>query len=695
MATMAKIVVIVRELWKNKKLMLIGAVLQICIQIFVCYTIYLFLFGWTFKVEQGLTDWIKSKEPIEVTYDNKNYRIELLEEEGTLYVIEYCEDYPEGEKIFYDQYLAIASNFKKLVEAGIVDFSDGDALLLDDSDVERILEKIIQDENEKEKQSEKEYIWISKVYDYGEHEETGVDENGNSVSNMVRNDTPEWMPDDIWDEEDMDRWQLNDDSVTLYANDIKGEKNPDGTDRFLLRWQFVTAILEMSSSQGYPKWNKTGDESKADFSIMGYSDMDGYYLKDSDIQAVIDALSYDFDFWYDGTEHQWSAYDFKDMEKIAYRLEYEEMDPDPSVGTVAYIKKTPETAPNIISNIYERHIYNYEAVPDGYGKYICIGRDVQLDGMAFYNFVVQFVPDFDWDEFIEVLEHFPSSEGAVSTAIQLQSIYDWQSKTGEPYFTMANNEPCISVGVRLGKKLGDRLDNHNPEDWNPGTGQEYLDGNFDYVWVDGGWYAISEGARADLRQSDNLSVHQIRTLLSYFATRYGNPEGADLTDAAEGLYEWQENGGGSITGYLAIWITEGALTTKIGRNHWNFGNYTAYGSEPYFQSSPTNTHKWLDVKSMYGNNISAAVVDQISRTARNYWSKGQSSYYAMCWNTANGTYWAQTPEEADTHAGFTHCYCPYWEDNSFMVTLEQTPNPAYRGWANNCAMYRNQLLSLI
>lgn len=700
-------------MWDNKEHYVPVAVLQFLIKFwpvlllgYVFYCSYIFLFGWSFDVEQDLNNFVKNKEVSSFEYEGESYQITLEKTGGVLYVTERNLSLGTLVRTPYEKYIDKAANILKLMEANIIDIGDGASVILDNSDSHKILQRIADDEKEKEKKSLKNYEWLSKKYDYDVHDdilcdESGVpiwDENGDPIHITVKNDYPEWLPDDVWDDSDLNHWYVNTSIKWLYANDIRGEKmaGDANKDRFHVYWQLLVAILESTSGQGYDKWGDTGDESKADFDDPGYTDMDGYYLSDETIKEVVDSMCYDFKFWYNGAERNTeSYYEYEDMEKIAYRLDLKEMTENPQVGDEAHIRKIPETAPNVISNIYETVTYNYEPVTDGYGSYICVGRKVTIDAIAFVEMMESLVDVFDWDEFTEIVAHFPEPDGALAVVEQLRMVHEWQLETGEPYFVVAENEYCISVGCRLGVKLGQKLDDDKPTGWEPGTGENYIDGDFTFVWIDGGWYAISEGALADLTVSDDLSVEQIETLLNYFATRYGNPKNGDLRDAAQGLYNWQESGGGSITGYLAIWITEGALTTKIGREHWNFGNYTAAAGEPYFYSSSTNTHKWLDVRAMYDGDISAAIVDQIKRTANNYWKKGQNNYYAMCFNTTSGVYTGQTEGEEPSRSEWTHCYCPYWEDSSFAVSSSQEPNPAYRGWANNCAMYRAQLLSMV
>lgn len=688
----------------------------------VFYLIYLMLFGWSFKVEQSLS------EIGESAFDSRNsgyynefgyfiYKeINVVGEES--YIFCYTRDNEEFE-LPLEEALKEAYCVDLMMQKKDIDVSTGDALLLDDSDVDVIMDKIIEAEDERKEEVEKRYVWLSKEYDYGTHQEVKTDANGAPVVGLdgkleyieVPNDTPEWLPSEEWDLDDMMAWFNDLDTVILRKKDIHGEIDPiTNSPRFMVPWQTVVAICEMTSSQGYDNWGNTRDQSMHDFDISGYSDMDGYYLDNVTIQQIVDALSYEFEFHYNGFEEdQWhrtdNHYGWDELENIGYRLEIQEMTDPPAVGDTAFVKKIPEAAPNAISNIYEHYYYHYEDVADGYGKKICTGRSKFTNAVALVNFLTQLAPQFDFDEFIEIVEHFPAAEGEVQKLRKLKGIYEWQMETGEPYFIEEDNLPCFSSGVRLGTGSNEiQGSNLIPPNYAPIFGSNYLEGNFEYVYIDGpkygggwhtGWYAVSEAARKDLSTSDGLSRSQIEALLNYLWVRTGSNPDTPFYEATDGIYQWQQSGGGSVTGVLGLWIQEGSLNRAIGLNAWNFSNMVASGSEPYYTSK--NGRKWTDFKAMYGGDLGAAMVAQFNRISRNYWNRSgvrQNTFYTMSFLTQGGIYTAQTPDEVCPIEYFTHCYCPFWDDNGFGVMAEKVPNPSYTGWANGCALMREQLYSI-
>lgn len=701
------------------KVVLIVA-LFILLIVFAFYITYFFLFGFSFKLEQDLKEYTKE------AYTGKN---DTYFNESGYYVYKTATEefffvYKRDNEVFelpLEEALKEAYCAKIMMEEKDLDISTGDALLLDDSDVFMIMEKIIEVEDKRKEETTKKYEWISKNYDYGTHieiltDETGAfipDEMGNVQYIEVKNDYAEWFPDDVWDDKHMSHWHKNTDEVTLKKNDIEGEVDPvTGKPRFMMSWQTIVAICEMISSQDYEDWGETGDDSKADFDMDGYSDMDGYYLNDTVVQMIIDSMAYKFEFHYNGFEtdpwyNPWASdfYDYEEMKNIAYRLEIQEMPPSPTPGDVAFIKKTPEQAPVAISNIYENYFYHYEDISDGYGKKICTGRSKYVNAVAFVELMQEVAPQFDFDEFIEIIEHFPYAEEEVEKYRKLKGIYEWQMETGEPYFIEEENLPCFSSGVRLGEDC-EYIEGSEiiPPNFPPLFGDNYLDGDFEYVYIDGpkygggwhrGWYAISEAARIDLSQSDNLSKAQIESLLKYLWVRCGSNPDTPFYEATDRIYRWQQDGGGSVTGVLGLWIHEGSLTRAIGLNAWNFSNMVASSGEPYYTSK--NGRHWTDFKTMYDNDIGMAMVAQFQRISRNYWNRNgikQNTYFAMSFLTQGGIYSAQSPEEVCDTSYFTHCYCPFWDDNGFGVSPEKTPNPAYTGWANGCALYKEQLYSI-
>lgn len=611
-----------------------------------------------------------------------------------------------------DEFFLEAYPVWMLFEDNTIDGSDSDMVLLDDSDMEKIFDNIIEAEEKRKESAKKRYQWIYKIYDYVYSEEDVYDEEDGWVTETVKSDSPEWQPDDVWDDTSMSHWYDEWAHVELFRKDIEGEmdtysyvketENGESVSttiespRFMVHWQSVLTACQMVSTANYDNWNETGDTVTGDLKKIEYGDIDGYYLTDEIVNKVVEAFDYDFEFYYDGSEFE-RSYRYTEMEDIAYRLEMKHMDEVTSAPDTAYIIKTPATAPKTISNLYETYTYNYEPVEANFGNLTCIGRTKNVDAVAFVEFMKSFCPEFDFDEFIEIVESYPSSYGEVQKFKKLKAIYEWQLETGYPYFTEEDNFPCFSNGVIIGSKVDvEESTSPLPPYWEElPDSDEYL-GDYEFVYVSNGWYAVSEAARRDLKQSDNLSKDQIYNLLEWFSLKYGNPEGCRLTDATEAVYNWQQSGGGSVTAVFGLFMQEGAMTTQNGLKHWNFGNFTAAKGDESFKSNPNSKYNWADFRAMYSD-VGSAIADQLSRISRNYWDKGQSSFFAMSWRTYGGVYDAQTPQEAavqDNQSYFTHCYCPYWEDSAFRVTQEKVPDPAYAGWSNKCALYMESLRSI-
>lgn len=612
-----------------------------------------------------------------------------------------------------DEFFVEAYAVWMLFKDKTIDGSDSDMVLLDDSDMEKIFDQIIEAEKKRKESAKKKYQWIYKTYDYIYSEEEVYDEELGWVTETVKSDTPEWQPDDVWDDSHMYHWYDDWAEVELYRKDIEGEMDTYSyvketetgqqvattieSPRFMVHWQSVLTACQMVSTANYDNWNETGDEVTGDLKSIEYGDIDGYYLTNETVTKVVEAFDYDFEFYYDGSEYE-RTYRYSEMEDIAYRLDIRYMDEVSSAPDTAYIIKTPATAPKKISNLYETYIYIYEPVEENFGNMTCVGRTKNVDAVAFVDFMKSFCPEFDFDEFIEIVESYPSSYGEVQKFKKLKSIYEWQLETGYPYFTEEYRFPCFSNGVIIGSNVDVKDDDGTiPPYWGEIPGDNDYLGDYDYVYVSNGWYAISEAARKDLTQSDNLSREQIYKMLEWFSLKYGNPEGCKLTDATDAVYNWQQSDGGSVLAVFGIFMQEGAMTTQNGLKHWNFGNFTAASGDISFKSNPNSKYNWADFRAMYSD-VGTAIVEQLTRISRDYWRRGQNSLFSMSWKTIGGVYNAQTPEEAaiqDHPSYFSHCYCPYWEDSAFKVTQEKVPNPAYGGWSNKCALYMESLRCIV
>ena len=294
-----------------------------------------------------------------------------------------------------------------------IDGSDSDMVLLDDSDVEKIFDNIIKAEEKRKESAKKKYQWIYKTYDYVYSQENGV---------TVKSENP------VWDDSLMSHWSNAWGEVELFRKDIEGETDTysyvkeaeDGqmiattieSPRFMVHWQSVLTACQMVSTANYDNWNATGDTVTGDLNKIEYGDIDGYYLTDATVKKVVEAFDYDFEFYYDGSEFE-RTYNYGEMEDIAYRLDIRYMEDVTSEPGTAYIIKKPATAPKKISNLYETYIYNYEPVEANFGNLTCVGRTKNVDAVAFVEFMKSYCPEFDFEEFIEIVESYPSSYGEV------------------------------------------------------------------------------------------------------------------------------------------------------------------------------------------------------------------------------------------------------------------------------------------
>jgi hypothetical protein len=381
------------------------------------------------------------------------------------------------ETVTYKYFISDAYCFNLLMESGEVDIKDSDTGQLDDSDVEKIFDYIIEEEEARKETITKAYEWPDKLYDYvdvevevtvNEYADDGVTVIGShQETQIVKSANPEWQPDDEWEKNYSNRshWNILNDSVQLSKKDVNGEKEIDGLDRFMVRWQMITGICTWLSYQNGIYWGDTGDD--FDFQTVDddvHYDTDGYYLSDETIREIIDAFTYNFTFY----NKDWSKtdYSFEDIEKTAYRCEYVEMDEVTTPGQHAFIKKTPEVAPKVIRNFYETYIYEYAPTEDEYGTYICTGRTKYTNAVAFVRFIEERCPNFHFDDpqdyfdFCEVLRHFPESEWIVNRIEEIKIMYDWQMETGEEWYIEEYMSPCFSSeypAVRLGKEMSEDL----------------------------------------------------------------------------------------------------------------------------------------------------------------------------------------------------------------------------------------------
>jgi len=403
----------------------------------------------------------------EANFEDKEWYYTYDEETGEM-MFRYIDSEGIIQEKTQDEFFVEAYAVWMLFKDKTIDGSDSDMVLLDDSDVEKIFDNIIEAEEKRKESATKKYQWIYKIYDYVYSEEEVSDEEEGWITETVRSDAPEWQPDDVWDDTQMWHWYDEWDEVELYRKDIEGEldtytyvkETEDGqsvattieTPRFMVHWQSVLTACQMVSTANYDNWNETGDEVTGDLNIIEYGDIDGYYLTNETVNKVVEAFDYDFEFYYDGSEFE-RSYRYTEMEDIAYRLEIRYMEEVTSAPDTAYIIKTPATAPKKISNLFETYTYIYEPVEANFGNLTCVGRTKNVDAVAFVEFMKSYCPEFDFDEFIEIVESYPSSYGEVQKFKKLKAIYEWQLETGYPYFTEEYRFPCFSNGVIIGSNV--------------------------------------------------------------------------------------------------------------------------------------------------------------------------------------------------------------------------------------------------
>ncbi len=628
-----------------------------------------------------------------------------------------------------DKYLERGENFDKLFKAGCFD-TEGMMLLMSDDDIDKIFQKIYDDTHVFERGYEKKYHWIKKVAERGTHEEPVYDadwnpvvdpETGEPVTREVEDSYASWMPDDKWEhkleteEELKEHFYIENEKVMMYEDSIKGEVDEMGFDRFVMRWQMALGLMEMIGYNQYDTWGDEADtlgggKTPVEGNYARENSTNDYYLSDDIIEQVINHFSYTYEWWWDcyptdeNDEPVSRSYKYPDFEYIGYTLDFKEMETlFPEEGDEAYIHKIPAAAPKVITNGWETIEYIYEDSEDEYSSKICTGRNVYWDAKKFYNWIIEIAPEFDWEWYIETVEMMPGSTNSVDIIKKLYMVYQMQEAEGtdEPIL-MVEGEDCPQVGVRLGDKIGEEIATPEP-DYDFGD-IDYAHGNFDFVYVKAhkmckstGWVAIPEGAHAILTESDNLSLEEIERIMAYFQDRYdsggtGAYKGAWMT-AADELYAWQSSTGYSITGMLAIWMSEGGPSSRAGKDHWNFGNYVAGDGDPYYLLGSSGYH-WKDIKAMKPN-FGDAVTYQLDDIARRYWQRGQNTYYSMSWWCGDHEYSAQSEEEAEFQfTQLSHCYCPYWDDQATVAHEEKSIDPAYRGWCGNNALNRETLLSI-
>lgn len=173
--------------------------------------------------------------------------------------------------------------------------------------------------------------------------------------------------------------------------------------------------------------------------------------------------------------------------------------------------------------------------------------------------------------------------------------------------------------------------------------------------------------------SDNMTLEQVGWVMDYFDELFGGKY--PFKSATEAVYNWQQEKGQSISAVLAFIIPEGTYNTGSANSireaeHWNFWNFMAGSSDPYFvNSSAEGAPHWLDVKAKVNGNFVEGLLFSMNKVVDLWFVKrGQTTYYDMSFH---GYGFPTTLEEAKQAGEYFNCYCPWWGVPAFMSTGDE------------------------
>ena len=582
----------------------------------------------------------------------------------------------------------------RAMQQGKIVFSNEDLENIDDSDFERLLENCVTHNEKKYEETDIYYTYWQEVYS-----ETT----------------------DLWQRNMTDPFDNVLDCTTVSRMDIEGEKNDDDRYRFDMEWQTMFVIMNLMIQSQAEDWGATGDTWDDTFIREGFPDYDGYFIADEQIDGICSLMGYNFTYYYDAvadTSHDEShPYLFEQFEGgVGIGFRYDASDNYDTDVKEYHVRYVPDAAPDKISNCFESYTYIYEDDPVTGGKK-CVGRQHYRDAEDFVAMMLVLAPDFEaplhaedpvewydvgdevFDTVIEMLEILPYTESQIAYMRQLKYEYDNDIIIDElePIEGGAfdHADEVKSVDVILGSAT----------DFTKNGSTEIQEDTAFQIWISeyiatgsvtgvtkhlivNDWYNVSEQANHSLTTSDGLSKAEIRKMLEYLEKLALKNKGYSIpyTQCTDALYEWQQEKGASVSGILAIILTEGGYG-YFANDYYNFFNMKPYGSEKYFVYHSKNgaVSKWTDYKSIYGR-IDTAMVGQFNKIYNNYFiNQGQNTYYLMCFKGYDGT----SPETADSSM-IIHSYCPWYDDTGYLTTGYDS---AY-GWCNKCGSNRKILLTV-
>lgn len=583
----------------------------------------------------------------------------------------------------------------KAMQEGNISFSNEELENVDDSDFMRLLENCILHNEKKYEETDVYYTYWQEIY----------------------NETSQ-----VWQKNMTDPFDNVLDYTTIRRMDIEGEKDDDGRYRFDMEWQTLFVIMNLLIQSQAEDWGSTGDAWDDTFIRDGFPDYDGYFIADEQIDGICSLMGYNFTYYYDGvadTSHgQDHPYLFEEFEGglgIGFRYDASEnYDTEIKEYHIRYI---PDSAPDKIANCYESYTYLYEDDPVTGGKK-CIGRQHYRDAEEFVAMMLVLAPDFEaplhaedpiewydvgdevFDTIIEMLEILPYTESQIAYMRQLKYEYDNNIVIDElepiesETFGYASEVKSIDVILGSATDFTETGSTEIEQDtafqiWiSEYTATGSVSGVTKHLVVND-WYNVSEQANHNLMTSDGLSKAEIQKMLQYLEKLAQKNKGYSIpfSKCTDALYAWQQEKNASVSGILAIILTEGGYG-YFANDYYNFFNMKPYGSEKYFVYHSKNgaVSKWTDFKAIYGS-IDTAIVGQFNKIYNNYFlNQGQNSYYLMCFKGYDGS----SPETADS-SKITHSYCPWFDDTGYLTTGYDS---AF-GWCNKCGSNRKLLLQLV
>lgn len=534
---------------------------------------------------------------------------------------------------------------------------------------------------------------------------------------------------------------------------------------FAVPWQTITVLCEMMAENNYKNFGSDADgwysENYEKFVLDDNYQvpLDGYFLTDSQVDGICNLVSYKYEVYdvYDfhrgavdrdyieltklaieeGRAHYGSSpestwgleYQKHEMVDATYRKMEDRTQGNTEEGTGVQItdQRIPALAPYSIHNFYTVISYGYK-LDEQEDAQVCTSMTVTVDAQRFMSMVKEFIPDFTFEHFFELLELLPGTQKEIEKYKNLKAIYESGQAAQEEYdlaiksgLTPAMSPEEIkaqyqrtfttdsfpSAGIYVGP-----LSSHfnDPRYEYTGEGSVWIgtheDSSGDISFDD--WFRIEDGARLPLNASDNLSKEQVRQIIGYMRETYvGYLSNYLIQDCViDALYEWQQDRGYSVSAMLAITVQEGAYSVSKynyeASEDWNAMNIVYTEGCGFDRSSirskfrdykkkycTVDTSKMKDSEKIVAEApyFAKALTAQFDYICNNYFtaSRNQTTYFTMQFSAE---YNLQVPTQdayLEAESGLNHCYCPWWDDAAML--------PSKRGWCNACAGIRSNLLA--